>query len=179
MLRNFIEDLTKEESAKIESLMSAKTAVPGTVLIEQGSEDRNLFFIITGEFEVYQKLKIAAAYHVVKLASLKGPNILGEANLLSDNERNASILIKTECKYLELSYENFEKLKDSDPAIALKLVTFAGAIASQRYSTLHSNLQTKMFSEAEDLQKGILWMKKYIGDVQKCSPEIAKKLFKL
>jgi hypothetical protein len=36
-----------------------------------------------------------------------------------------------------------------------------------------------MFAHAEDFQKGLLWMKKYMGDVQKCSAELANKLFKI
>lgn len=179
MLEKFILDLTKEEASVIEACMTPKTAQAGTVLIEQGSTDRNLFFLISGEYEIYQKLEIAYAFHAVKIASLTGPILFGEANLLCNQERNASVVLKSECKYLELPFEKFEECKNNNPEIALKLVTYAGAVTAQRYSSLNQSIQNKMFAKAEDFQKGLLWVKKYMGDVQKCRPEIAKKLFKI
>ena len=179
MLEKFILDLTKEEAATIEAYMQPKLASAGTVLIEQGSNDRNLFFLISGEYEVYQKLEIAHSFHALKLAGLTGPILFGEANLLCNQERNATVLVRSDCKYLELPYEAFEEIRESHPRIALKLITYAGAVTAQRYSDIHNKLQTKMFAHAEDFQKGLLWMKKYMGDVQKCSAELAKKLFKI
>lgn len=179
MLEKFVTDLTKEEASVIEGMMTAKEAPAGRVLIEQGSHDRSLFFLISGEYEIYQKLEIAYSFHAIKIATLTGPTLFGEASLLSKQERNATVLVKQDCKYLELSEEGFEQLKESQPSIALKLVIYAGGIVAQRFTGLNNNLQKKMFAKAEDVAKGLLWIQRYMGDVQKCSPEVAKKLFKL
>ncbi len=179
MLERFIPYLTKDEAEIIENLMVAKEAPTGTILIEQGARDRNMFFIVSGTYEVYQKIIIASAYHAVKIATTTGPTLFGEASLLSNQERNASVVVQDDCRYLELSYENFKELSNSQPDIALKLVTYAGSIIAERYLNLHNQLQDKLFADADNFQKGLLWMRKYLGDVQKCPAETAKKLFKI
>jgi CRP-like cAMP-binding protein len=179
MLEKFVDTLTKEEATLLEKFTVAKEATSGKILIEQGSKDRSLFFLLSGEYDIYQKLEIARAFHAVKIATLKAPVLFGEANLLCNQERNATVLVKSDSKYLELPYENFEMFIEKRPEVAIKIIAHAGSVVAERYAKQRTDIQDKLIADAENLQKGLLWVKKYMGNVQKCSPELAKKLFKI
>ena len=100
----------------------------GHVLISQGAQDRNLYFLETGNLKV--DVKTEAGF--LQLAILGPGTVVGEGSFFSHLSRSASVLAYSQCKVWELSPENFEALSKKHPNVALSLVMALSAIMATR-----------------------------------------------
>ncbi len=179
MLEKLIPGLTPEEGQILKPYFKAKTAPVGSILIEYGQTDRDLYFLISGNYEIYRKVKYSNRLAALKVASLEAPLLLGEGNLLLQQERNATILVSRQAKYFMLEYDDFLKIRSEHPLIAIKLLEYAGHVMTKRFNELQNMVFTKLISNSPTLEIAKDRLKKFIasGDVVPCSPELAKKLF--
>ncbi len=179
MLEKLIPGLTPEEGQILKPYFKAKTAPVGSILIEYGQTDRDLYFLISGNYEIYRKVKYSNRLAALKVASLEAPLLLGEGNLLLQQERNATILVSRQAKYFMLEYDDFLKIRSEHPLIAIKLLEYAGHVMTKRFNELQNMVFTKLISNSPTLEIAKDKLKKFIasGDVVPCSPELAKKLF--
>ncbi len=179
MLEKLIPGLTPEEGQILKPYFKAKTAPVGSILIEYGQTDRDLYFLISGNYEIYRKIQYSNRLAALKVASLEAPLLLGEGNLLLQQERNATILVSRQAKYFMLEYDDFLKIRSEHPLIAIKLLEYAGHVMTKRFNELQNMVFTKLISNSPTLEIAKDRLKKFIasGDVVPCSPELAKKLF--
>ncbi|MEC9292345.1 MAG: cyclic nucleotide-binding domain-containing protein [Pseudomonadota bacterium] len=181
MLEKLIPGLTPEEGQILKPYFKAKTAPVGSILIEYGQTDRDLYFLISGNYEIYRKVQYSNRLAALKVASLEAPLLLGEGNLLLQQERNATILVSRQAKYFMLEYDDFLKIRSEHPMIAIKLLEYAGHVMTKRFNELQNMVFTKLISNSPTLEIAKDKLKKFIasGDVVPCSPELAKKLFSI
>ena len=178
MLEKIIINLTADEAAHIEEQMLAKEARKGSVLVSQGNNDQDLYFLIAGHCDVYRKMRLAGHVCALHIASLAGPSLLGEANLLLNQERNATVLASSEqVKYLILPLTGYLALRKNHPQTALKLIEHAGKIVAARFIKQNDNLQERMVNQAATPELALQMLKKLSGGVSFCKPETAQKLF--
>jgi CRP/FNR family cyclic AMP-dependent transcriptional regulator len=100
----------------------------GHLLISQGTQDRKLYFLESGNLKV--DVKTDAGF--VQLAILGAGTVVGEGSFFSHLSRNASVVAYSDCKVWELSPSDFEALSKKFPAVALSLSMALGAILAIR-----------------------------------------------
>ena len=177
MLEKLITEITTAEAEIIEEFCESKFAVRGSILVEQGRTNQDLFFLSEGEIGVYRKLRLGGKITAVKIADVHAPVLIGEANMFMEEERNASILVVEDIKYLHLSDKKFAELKAQHPAIAIKIMEYSGSVISKRYSDMLDHFQSRVVGESESPLKALETLKMCLGPVTVCSTETAKKLF--
>lgn len=177
LLDRFLTGIEEEQEKKLLGYLKAGKGERGDVLLEQGDQERDLYFLIEGTFEVYQKISLAGRMCALKVNSLEAPLIIGEGNLFLQSTRKATILISGDVKYFILTAEKFEELKKDEPEIAIQVLENAGKVVTKRFLKLQDTFQQRIIAEAGSSQAAMAYLKKYVGEAHVCSPQLAKKLF--
>jgi len=100
----------------------------GHLLIAQGAQDRNLYFLETGNLKVDVKTDSG----LMQLAILGPGTVVGEGSFFSYLPRNASVVAYSSCKVWTMSPEDFETLGKKHPTVALSLSMALSAIMATR-----------------------------------------------
>lgn len=100
----------------------------GHVLIAQGAQDRNLYFLESGNL----KVDVRTDKGLLQLAILGPGTVVGEGSFFSRLPRNAAVVAYSSCKVWELSPADFEVLGKKHPTVALTLAMALGAIVATR-----------------------------------------------
>ncbi|MFC1524083.1 Crp/Fnr family transcriptional regulator [Thermodesulfobacteriota bacterium] len=80
----------------------SRTYSPGEVIIEQGEDSRDLFYITLGTIEVSVRGEEGGYSH----SELAAPQILGELSFMDGAPRTATVRAKTEVKAHVIVFEN-------------------------------------------------------------------------
>ncbi|MAI08092.1 MAG: hypothetical protein CMF61_03945 [Magnetococcales bacterium] len=177
MFKRLVPALTADESNILKSYMKAGNAPIGSIIMELGDRNKDIFFMISGSYEIYQRVDILSSPNALRIASLEGANILGEMNLFLSDSRQATVVATSECKYFKISHDKLEELLEENPIIAAKLYQQAGKILTTRLKSVQDNIYDRMIHTAENTHIAIKNMNKYIGPTKKCSIALARKLF--
>lgn len=178
MLEKIISNLTEEEAQFIEQQMQAKEAALGEILVAQGTTGQDLYFLIAGTCDVYRKMRLGGHVCALHIVTLEGPTLLGEANLLLNQERNATVVARDEnVKYLILPHTGYLKIEKERPNVALKLLGHAGKVVASRFIQQNDSFQDRVINQEQDPQKGLAMLKKFSAGVKFCKPDTARKLF--
>lgn len=111
--------LSEEELDQIERQALRKRYRARTVIIEQGDEANNLYFLIDGRVKIFVVGKDGKEI----VFSEKGPGgYVGELALLGEGRRTASVQTLDDCQFLVLTRHAFEGLLEARPDIALTLL---------------------------------------------------------
>lgn len=102
----------------------------GQVLIEQGSNDRTLYFVESGALSVHLEDEQGR----MKLAIIGAGSVVGEGAFFSRLPRNASVVGTGSCKLWCLTPQRFREMGSRQPAIALELAVALGAVLAKRMS---------------------------------------------
>jgi CRP-like cAMP-binding protein len=178
-MQHFLPELTLQEVESFKNHLSAHTAPMGTVLVELGSDNRDLYFLETGSCEVYQKFTIGSKLFALRVATLTPPIMLGEANLLLGTKRNATIIVSSEMVYYRLGYQDFCALKEDHKDIAIKLLECIGRLTTQRYLDMQKKLVDRFLAQMPQPTEGIKYLSRFMGNVMPCTPELARKIFNI
>lgn len=176
---NLIPTLTPEENVILREYLDAKSAPKGSLIIKIDDIKQDLFFLLSGHFEVYKKIVLAKQMVAVKVASLNAPVLFGETNFLLEHRRTAAILVSEDAKYFLLGKEKFEKLKAQYPQIAIKILEHIGKMTSTRFIEFEQHIHKELIHNSTTAEEALENMNKHIGPAHICSKEIAQKLFNL
>jgi len=100
----------------------------GHLLISQGAQDRNLYFLESGNL----KVDVKTDGGLMQLAILGPGTVVGEGSFFSRLPRSATVVAYSSCKLWSLSPEDFEALGKKHPGVALSLAMALGAIVALR-----------------------------------------------
>lgn len=100
----------------------------GHLLISQGAQDRNLYFLEVGDL----KVDVKTDQGLLQLAILGPGTVVGEGSFFSHLPRNASVVAYSNCKVWEMSPADFETLGKKHPTVALSLSMALSAILATR-----------------------------------------------
>ena len=178
-LKEFIPTLSDAEEAILDGYLTKQKAQTGSILVELGSDDRDLFFLSTGVCEVYQKFMLGRQLFALRVGVLKAPVMLGEANMLLGEKRNATIIISQDMLYKKLSYAAFEEIKEKHKELAIKMLEQFGVVASKRFLNWQQLMMDRFLEAAPQPVMGMKYLKKFMGNAHPCSPELAAKLFNI
>lgn len=178
-MQQFLPELTIQEVESLKNYLSAHVASVGTVLVEMGDDDRDLFFLETGNCEVYQKFTMGKQVFALHVGTLNAPVIMGEANFLLDTTRNATIIVSSEMVYYRLSYNDFCVLKEQHKEVAITLLEGIGKQVSERFLDMQKKLVDRFLVQLPQPSEGIKYLNRFMGNVTPCSPELAHKIFNI
>ena len=101
---------------------------PGQVLFTQGSNDRTLYMVESGNLSVhYQDDK-----ERLRLAVVGPGSVVGEGAFFSHRTRSATVQASAACKLWSLPAIRYTELSNRQPAIALGIALAAGAVLAKR-----------------------------------------------
>ena len=100
----------------------------GQVLIEQGAQDRSLYFVESGSLSVHYEDEKGR----VRMAMVSAGTVLGEGAFFSYQPRNATVQASTACKLWCLTPARFTELVHRHSPIALELTLAMAAVMAKR-----------------------------------------------
>jgi cAMP-dependent protein kinase regulator len=98
-----------EELAMVAAFAESKEIAAGTEIIKEGGFSNELFAIEKGEAEVSRDGR--------KIAKLMDGDIFGEAGLLDDAQRNATVTAKSRVRLIRLGHFEVKRLKRDAPRV--------------------------------------------------------------
>jgi CRP-like cAMP-binding protein len=102
------------ELARIARIADEIDFVPGKVLIKEGAPGREFFIIAEGSADVRRNGR--------KIDTVGAGDFVGETALMTDHPRNATVTTTSPTVALVVTKQNFQRLVDENPPIALKLM---------------------------------------------------------
>ena len=94
--------------SEIANLLEVRVVPPGNVVVHKGDKADSMCFIASGTVAV----EVPPEPHIL------GPgDFFGEIALLKDCERTATVTTVTECQFMVLSVEEFQRLLKTNPEI--------------------------------------------------------------
>ena len=108
--------------------MQAFALNSGQVLIEQGTQDRTLYFIESGSLSVHYEDEKSR----VRMALVGAGTVLGEGSFFSRQPRRASVHASSACRLWCLTPLRFTELANRHGPIALELTLALGSVMTRR-----------------------------------------------
>jgi CRP/FNR family transcriptional regulator, cyclic AMP receptor protein len=100
----------------------------GQVLIDQGKNDRTLFFIERGALSVH----VIGEEGQMQLAILNPGSVVGEGSFFSRLPRSANVVATGAARVWRLSPIRFAELANRQPNVALELTLALGSVIAKR-----------------------------------------------
>ncbi|MBP7460036.1 MAG: cyclic nucleotide-binding domain-containing protein [Candidatus Delongbacteria bacterium] len=110
--------LTPEQLTRIHQMLESKTVHADHFLFRQGDTSTEIYILIEGEI----RIQIETPYSKRSLPVLREVALVGELSFIDQLSRSASALCHTDCKFLYISRQNFDRLKTEDRDLYLRLL---------------------------------------------------------
>jgi len=107
----------------------AVRAPRAAVVFAEGAREGSLFLLIKGKIDI---TKESAAKNRATLASVSTGKCFGEMALIDGEPRSATAVAAEDSELLVLSRENFERLTEEAPRLAVALLLRIASLISQR-----------------------------------------------
>ena len=139
----FLQCLSPDEIAQIESIGSVKTYSKGYHLIEEGMVGSSFILILSGTVEVRKGMRGGKYKCLVEL----GPcDLIGEIGFLGVESRTASVVALDDVEVMEFERDVFTRLIEEHPRIGMKA-----------YRGIAEELARRLSQSDEELMDAISW----------------------
>lgn len=122
-------DLEWKEVEGIAEYMDLYRAGRGEVIFSEGEKGDYMCAVVSGEVEVR---KADASERLKKIASIGAGGFLGEMSLVDGSPRSATAVAGRDSTLLVLTSDDFDRLAEAKPLLAVKLVKKVARTVSQR-----------------------------------------------
>lgn len=124
----------KDDAQALETLgcaLEEKRFAHSGVILKEGETGSQMYFLIAGDVSVF---KNTPSGDMFKVALLKGDQLpfFGEAALLDEDARSATIKAETDCHCLVLTKEAFAKFSSEHPQWALPILSRVARVVMGR-----------------------------------------------
>jgi CRP/FNR family cyclic AMP-dependent transcriptional regulator len=106
------------------------------MLIKQGDTDRTMYFLASGQLQVFIS---GGPPGSSRLVILRAGAVVGEPSIFLAGPRTANVEAMTPCTVYALRGPRLEELAQRSPALALELVRAAGAVMAVRMRNALTN----------------------------------------
>ena len=113
----------EERLAKLADTFSWRQTKAGSEVISEGTEGSELYILYKGAVKVLKRTLDQDLYALVTLRDDENA-FFGELALMDKEVRSASVTAETDCEFLVINREDFNRLGEEDPQLGL-LVTRA------------------------------------------------------
>ena len=127
----FAPALNAQQWETVASYLQPSDLAAGQVLIDQGANDRTLFFIESGALSVH----LIGDKGQMQLAILNPGSVVGEGAFFSRLPRSANVIATGAARVWRLTPVRFTELANRQPGLALELTLGLGAVIAKRMIT--------------------------------------------
>lgn len=124
----FVPALNPQQWETLASYLQPFDLASGQVLIDQGANDRTLFFIESGALSVH----LMGEKGQMQLAILNPGSVVGEGSFFSRAPRSANVVATGTARVWRLTAIRFAEMSNRQPSLALELVLALGAVIAKR-----------------------------------------------
>ncbi len=130
---DFLHDLTEEELQMLAGTVRIHEFGSGEVLVRQGAAGDSFFIIRRGSVEVTVEGNNGQKAHV---ADLRPPAFFGEIALMTGEQRNATVVARTDVEVLEMDRDAFTRLFHNHPDVTTRIGEVIAARLTERRDIL-------------------------------------------
>lgn len=191
MLEEYIHTLTPAEAKTLDSMTTTDAHARGSIFIEQFAYPTGVYILTQGKARLYQLTTIAKTLCALQMGSVNSPvdftshvispenHVLCESSIILNQINTFTAVAESDIELIFISLETLAKLKEKHPNIALKVYEFLAHVAASRCLHLQENFLNRVIGHATNPHSALAMLKKYVGNTQVCTPQIAYKLFKI
>ena len=172
-----IADLEPDEIETLVEIMEQRHAEAGTIMLSQGDRSNHLLLLLNGDFSVFSKFRVNLTSVAMNTNNFSGPGLLGEVNLVLQATRTATVVSRSECDYLFLDMESYNKIVAEHPRIAIKLVTKIASIIQNRGDTMRRIMYQNLIKDSPNPMIGISRIGFWLGKWTRISDDMSRRLF--
>ncbi|RKX25408.1 MAG: aspartate ammonia-lyase, partial [Candidatus Zixiibacteriota bacterium] len=140
-------DLTEEEQHLLTESIEIADYEPGALLFEENSPRRNVYLVYDGGIELFKTTPFGEEK---RLLCFDRHSFLGEGTLMDDYPHSTSARALIQSKLLIISRDSFALLSESQPQIAMKILSRVARVISRRLR----QTSTQMVSAAAQYVSG-------------------------
>jgi CRP-like cAMP-binding protein len=127
-------NFTQVELEGISRYMDYKVYPKGEILFEEGDPGDKIFFLVKGRVGLYRPDPFG---NEVKVAVSEEGTPLGELSFFSSKFHSSKGVALKETHALVLSRDDYEKLKQEDPQLAIKLLEALARVIAERLKEMN------------------------------------------
>ena len=174
---NLLPELESEEISQLLGYSEFRTKAPGNILINQGTKDQNLYLVLSGDLAIFQKIRLDYGQIVFRTGAFPGPAMVGEVNLLLQNERTATVLGVSEVNLYILFEEKYKEMEVNDPQLTIKLMRAAAKRMNGYSEDFRKRMYRGILDGADNHPQALQRFQKWFGAWKECPDALAAKLF--
>ena len=175
--KQVVADLETDEIEILVEMMEQRHAEAGTIMLSQGDRSNHLLLLLNGDFSVFSKFRVNLTSVAMNTNNFSGPGLLGEVNLVLQATRTATVVSRSECDYLFLDMDRYNKIVAEHPRIAIKLVTKIASIIQNRGDTMRRTMYQNLIKESPNPMIGISRIGFWLGPWTRISDDMSRRLF--
>ena len=175
--KQVVADLETDETEILVEIMEQRHAEAGTIMLSQGDRSNHLLLLLNGDFSVFSKFRVNLTSVAMNTNNFSGPGLLGEVNLVLQATRTATVVSRSECDYLFLDMDRYNKIVAEHPRIAIKLVTKIASIIQNRGDTMRRTMYQNLIKESPNPMIGISRIGFWLGPWTRISDDMSRRLF--
>ena len=177
IVQQVIEDLEPAEVEELLGVMEQRHAQAGTIMLSQGNTGSDLLLLLNGDFSIFYKARVNLTSVAMNTNNFSGPGLLGEVNLVLQATRTATVVSRSECDYLFLDMDSYNKIVAEHPRIAIKLVTKIASIIQNRGDTMRRIMYQNLIKDSPNPMIGISRIGFWLGKWTRISDDMSRRLF--
>jgi len=124
----FAPALSPSQWELLAAYMQPEDLAAGQVLIDQGAQDRTLFFVERGALAVH----VMSDQGQLRLAILHPGSVVGEGAFFSRLPRSATVMTTGAARVWRMTPIRFAELANRQPNVALEIIMGLGAVIARR-----------------------------------------------
>ena len=175
--KQVVADLETDEIEILVEIMEQRHAEAGTIMLSQGDRSNHLLLLLNGDFSVFSKFRVNLTSVAMNTNNFSGPGLLGEVNLVLQATRTATVVSRSECDYLFLDMDRYNKIVAEHPRIAIKLVTKIASIIQNRGDTMRRIMYQNLIKDSPNPMIGISRIGFWLGKWTRISDDMSRRLF--
>jgi CRP-like cAMP-binding protein len=130
-----------ERLAKLSGIVSVRHCKAGHNVIAEGDAGSEFFILKKGTVEVLERTLDNDVFTIVTLTDEEDV-FFGELALMDEELRSASVTANTDCEFLVINREDFNRLGEEDPRLGLLVTRAIGRALSRRLRKTNEDLIT-------------------------------------
>lgn len=143
--------LPDEDLALLASVMKEERFTEGTEILREGEPGDKLYLLWEGKVDVLKTTPYGDTYVTASLQDSYHCSF-GEMALIDRGTRSATILAKTDCRTLSLSYEDFQHFCRKYPNIGIELLMSISATLVRNLREENENLHIVYQALIEEIE---------------------------
>jgi len=130
-----------ERLARLAGIVSVRRCKRGHYVITEGEEGSDFYILNKGTASVLKRTLDNDVYTMVTLTD--GEHVFfGELALMDEELRSASVIADTDCEFLVINRDDFNRLGEEDPWLGLLVTRAIGRAVSRRLRKTNEDLIT-------------------------------------